>query len=169
MLNFRKLKQDFSSSILKQGKDLYDQKKVLSAKILSLDQNSIRISGQILGNYENAYESEFEIDRFESQAVHSNCDCPYQYDCQHLAALIFYLEEHINSILIAYSNEANIKESSFLDAGQKKELLQKINEAKNKEVKKKDAEYQKQVLQEYKEASHILATHHSFCRKKIIG
>ena len=114
MLNFRKLKQDFSSSILSQGKDLHDQKKVLSAKILRLDSDSIRFSGKILGNFDNSYESEIEIDRFESQTIHSNCDCTYRYDCQHLAALIFYLEENIDSILIEYSKEADIdKDESF--------------------------------------------------------
>ncbi len=37
MLNFRKLKQDFSSSIVKEGRELYDKQKVVSAKLLHLD------------------------------------------------------------------------------------------------------------------------------------
>ncbi|MCB1085200.1 MAG: hypothetical protein KDK60_03775, partial [Chlamydiia bacterium] len=86
MLNLRKLKQDFSSAILKEGKDLFETKKVLSAKILHLDATSIRISAQVLGQYKNTYESIFEIDRLESETIDSDCDCPYHYDCQHLAA-----------------------------------------------------------------------------------
>jgi hypothetical protein len=66
MLNFRKLKQDFSSSIVKEGKEFYEGKKVVSAKLLHLDNKSMRISGRVLGQYDNYYESEIEIDRLVS-------------------------------------------------------------------------------------------------------
>ncbi len=93
MLNFRKLRQDFASGIVKEGKELFDKQKVVAAKILHLDHRIVRISGRVQGQYENHYESEIEIDRLECETVDSDCDCPYNYDCQHLAALIFYLEE----------------------------------------------------------------------------
>src|SRR3972149_9850631 len=105
MFNFRKLKQDFSSSIVKEGRELFDEKKVLSAKILHLDQKTVRISGRILGQYENTYESELEIDRQECETIDSDCDCPHNYDCHHLAALLFFLEEHFDQILVTYSKE----------------------------------------------------------------
>ena len=89
MLNFRKLKQDFSSSIVKEGRELFDKQKVVSAKLLHLDSKTMRISGRILGQYDNYYESEIEIDRIECETIDSDCDCPYNYDCQHLAALFF--------------------------------------------------------------------------------
>ena len=113
MLNFRKLKQDFSPSILIEGKELYDQKKILTAKIIRLDSDTIRFSAKVLGNFNNNHESEIEIDRFESEMIHSNCDCTYRYDCQHIAALLFYLEDKIDSILIQYSKEAGINEDHF--------------------------------------------------------
>ena len=72
MLNFRKLKQDFSSMLLQEGKALHDQKKVLSAKIIRLDEDTIKFHAKVMGGYENTYESEIEIDRFESDTVHSN-------------------------------------------------------------------------------------------------
>ena len=50
MLNFRKLKQDFSSTIVKEGKDLYDKQKVVSAKLLHLDAKMMRISAKVLGS-----------------------------------------------------------------------------------------------------------------------
>ncbi|NGX32914.1 MAG: hypothetical protein K1060chlam4_00970, partial [Candidatus Anoxychlamydiales bacterium] len=78
MLNFRKLKQDFSSMLLQEGKALHDQKRVLSAKILRLDEDTIKFHAKVTGGYENTYESEIEIDRFESDTVHSNCDCRYR-------------------------------------------------------------------------------------------
>jgi SNF2 family DNA or RNA helicase len=157
MLNFRKLKQDFSPNILKDGKDLHDKKKVVGCKIIRLDNESIRIAGKILGNFKNTYESEFEIDRFESQAIHSNCDCTYRYDCQHLAALLFYLEEHIDLILVEYSKEADIDQDDSIDIEEKKEILETFKEAETKQVAKLDAQYQKQVLLEYVYSSTLLS------------
>ncbi|MCT6647182.1 SWIM zinc finger family protein, partial [Enterococcus faecalis] len=85
---FRKLKQDFPSNIVKEGKDLYDKQKVVSAKLLHLDTKIMRISAKVQGQYDNCYESEIEIDRLECETIDSDCDCPYNYDCQHLAALL---------------------------------------------------------------------------------
>ncbi len=157
MLNFRKLRQDFSPAILKEGKFLYDKSKILAAKIIKLDNETIRFSSKILSNYESTYESEIEIDRFESTAVHTNCDCPSRFDCQHLAALIFFLEEKIDSLLIEYSKEADIAENEDLGAHEKEELFEAIKQAENKEVVKQDARYQKQVLQEYVASADVLS------------
>lgn len=157
MLNFRKLKQDFSSNVLKEGRQLHDSKKVVSAKILRLDNDSIRLSAQILGKFENAYESEIEIDRFESQTIHSNCDCTYRYDCQHLAALLYFLEEKIESLIVQYSKEKDVSKDCSIDHDEKKELLETFKEAAVKEEEKNDALYQKQVLQEYILSSKILS------------
>ena len=158
MLNFRKLKQDFSSSILIEGKELHDQKKVLAAKIVRLDSDTIRFSAKILGNFNNTYESELEIDRFESETIHSNCDCTYRYDCQHIAALLYYLEDQIDSILVEYSKEANIDKDENFEADEKQQLLKTIKEAENKEEAKKDANYQKLVLEEYVHAAAALSS-----------
>ena len=154
MLNFRKLKQDFSSNLLKEGKDLHDQKKVLSAKILKLDEDTIRFQAKIMGGYENTYESEIEIDRFESETIHSNCDCRYRFDCQHLAALLFHLEQNIDSILVNYSKEENLDPKAKLDTA----LLATIKEAETKEEKRKDADLQKQIASEYTNSSQVLST-----------
>jgi SNF2 family DNA or RNA helicase len=157
MLNFRKLKQDFSSAILKEGRQLYDKNKIVSAKIIRLDNQTIRFSSRILSNFENTYESEIEVDRFESQAVHTNCDCPSRFDCQHLAALIFFLEDKIDSLLIEYSKESDISQNEQFNTQEKQILIEAIKEAETKEVVKQDARYQKQVLQEYIASSEILS------------
>ncbi|HSW71955.1 MAG TPA: DEAD/DEAH box helicase [Chlamydiales bacterium] len=156
MLNFRKLKADFSSNILKEGKQLHDQSKVVSAKILRLDPDVIRLHAKILGNFDNTYESEIEIDRFESQTVHSNCDCPYRYDCQHLAALMFFLEEKLDSLIVQYSKEADIADLS-INKEEKKDLMDRIKEAETKEAAKKDKHIQKELLEEYVHAAEILS------------
>lgn len=157
MLNFRKLRQDFSSSTLKEGKSIFDKNKILDAKILKLDNETIRFSSKVLSNYESTYESELEVDRFESTAIHTNCDCPSRYDCQHLAALTFFLEEKIDSLLIEYSKEADIEEDEALEEHEKEELIERVKEAEENEVVKKDVRYQKQVLQEYVSSSNVLS------------
>ena len=160
MLNFRKLKQDFSSSIVKEGRDLYDKQKVVSAKLLHLDAKTMRVSAKVLGQFDNCYESELEIDRQECETIDSDCDCPYNYDCQHLAAVLFYLEEHIDKILVAFSKENDFKQSgdkTGIDKEERKKLLEKIKEAESKEVQRQEEQYQKQLLQEYIISSQILA------------
>lgn len=161
MLNFRKLKQDFASSIVKEGRDLYDRQKVVSAKLLHLDAKTMRITAKVLGQFDNCYESEIEIDRADCQTIDSDCDCPYNYDCQHLAAVLFYLEEHIDKILVTYSKENDIKQmggKSAIDKEEKKKLLEKIKEAESKEVLRQEEQFQKQLLQEYVISSQLLAT-----------
>lgn len=157
MLNFRKLRQDFSSATLKEGRQLFDKQKIVSAKIIRFDNDVIRFSSRILGNFENTYESEIEVNRFESQAVHTNCDCPCRFDCQHLAALIFFLEEKIDALLVEYSKEADISKKEDLGFEEKKELIEAIKEAESKEEVKQDARYQKQLIQEYVSSSSVLS------------
>jgi SNF2 family DNA or RNA helicase len=154
MLNFRKLKQDFSSGIIKDGRQLFDESAVVSAKIIELSGDTVRISSRVLGNYENHYECEIEIDRIESDMVDSNCDCPYEYDCQHLAALLFHLEVHFDEILIAFSKEVDIDVD--IDADERSELLESIKIAETKAVAKRGEQYQKELLEEYVAASEVL-------------
>lgn len=160
MLNFRKLRQDFASGIVKEGKELFDKQKVVAAKILHLDHRIVRISGRVQGQYENHYESEIEIDRLECETVDSDCDCPYNYDCQHLAALIFYLEERLDEIMVTYSKENNLSDLAdkhdFNDE-QKQALINKFKEAESKQTQKQEELYKEEVLQEYVTSSEMLA------------
>lgn len=153
MLNFRKLRQDFSQGILKEGKELYDKGAVVSAKILHIDGKMIRISSRIRGAYDNIYESEIEIDRNESAACDSNCDCTYTYDCQHIAALLFYLENHLNEIVVAYSKEADLNEC---EGDVKEELQHAFEEAATKEDVRRDQKFQKEVISDYLGAAKVL-------------
>lgn len=157
MLNVRKLRQDFSSNILKEGKILYEEKKVVIAKILHLDAKTLRISGKVLGQFNNTYESQIEINRQECETVDSDCDCPYHYDCQHLAALLYHLEAHLDEILVSYSNENDLQEFSEAPNEGKQEILEAVKEAASKEEIRKEEQYQRQLLQEYVVASKILA------------
>ncbi|HRW58005.1 MAG TPA: DEAD/DEAH box helicase [Chlamydiales bacterium] len=166
MLNFRKIKQDFASSVLKEGRQLFDEKKVLKAKISRLDADTVHIHSKIQGNFENTYECEIEIDRLESEVLDSNCDCTYQYDCRHLAALIFHLERYYEDLLVEYSHEADIHEDDSIEEEEKELILETLNDAKTKHLEKKDAAYQKEVLSEYVQVSEFLATSPFFLPKE---
>ncbi|MFI5334127.1 MAG: SNF2-related protein [Chlamydiales bacterium] len=157
MLNFRKLKQDFASGIVKEGKELFEKKKVVSAKLMHLDGRTMRIVGRVSGQYENSYESEIEIDREDCELIDSDCDCPHNYDCHHLAALLFYLEAHLDRILVDYSKEADLSDEEHFDEKQKADLLEKIKVAETKEVQRQEEQFQKQMLQEYTTSAELLA------------
>lgn len=156
MLNFRKLKQEFSPGILKEGRALYEKDMVASAKIINLNANTLRINFRVLGTFNNTYQSEIEIDRRESLTLDSDCDCPYKYDCQHLAAVLFYLEEHIDEILVSYAKDTDIETSSAIDENEKATLRETFKEAVNKESARKSKKYQKELLEEYVSAAEIL-------------
>ncbi len=157
MLNFRKLRKDFSSSILRQGKELYDKKMVATAKILHIDGDIMRLSGRINGNFSNNYESEIEIDRLDSSAIDSNCDCPYSYDCQHIAALLFHLEEHLDHILISFSKENEIEGEENVDRQDMQEIIEVVKEAQSKQKAQNNLAYQKELLTEYVSAADLLS------------
>lgn len=156
MLNFRKLKQDYSPAILKEGRSLYEKKLVVSAKIVHLTANTVRLSCRVMGSFDNSYQCEVEIDRRESTTIDSDCDCPYKYDCQHLSSVLFYLEEHFNEILVAYSQEAEIDQSAEIDEEEKATLLETFKEAETRESLRKGKKHQKELLQEYIGAADVL-------------
>lgn len=155
MINFRKLKQDYSPNILKEGRHLYDKRMVISAKIIKINPESVRLNCRVMGSYDNTYQCEIEVDRKESTTLDSDCDCPYKYDCQHLAAVIFYLEEHFDSLLVSFSKETDIEKANP-DDSEKAHLLETIKEAESKEVARKGKKHQKELLQEYIGASQVL-------------
>ena len=156
MLNFRKLKQDYSSSILKDGKALYEKNMVSSAKIVTLDAQSVRLNCTVQGAFEKSYHCEIEIDRRESTTIDSDCDCPYKYDCQHLSAVLFYLEEHLSKIILDYSKESDFKET--VDESEKETLIETFKEAETQEYARKSKKLHKELLHEYVGASSILGT-----------
>lgn len=161
MLNFRKLRRDFTANVLNEGKELFEQKAVLNAKILSMNGESVCIGAQIRGPYDNMYECEIEVDRSESDTIDSNCDCSYNYDCHHIVALLFYLEQFFNEMLVTYSKEANL-ETEEINEDVKKELQETFSVAASKEEQRKDRECQKEILNEYIHAAAALSANPFF-------
>ncbi len=155
MLNFRKLRRDFSPNIVKEGKELFEKQKILSAKLLHLDAKTLCLTGQVLGQFDNSYESKVEINRHECELIDSDCDCPYNCDCQHLAALLFYLEHHLDHILVTFSKENDLQKMDNVQ--EREQLLEKIKEAEIKEVQRHEEQYQREFLDEYINAAKLLA------------
>lgn len=168
MLNFRKLKQEFSPSILKDGRTLYEKNAVISAKIMKLGAHTVRLQCRVSGNFENSYQCEIEINRKDSIAIDSDCDCPYKYDCQHLAAFLFYLEVHFDEILVAYSRETDLEEVKDVDEKEKATLRETFKEAETKEVVRRGRKNQKELLQEYIGASQVLGKSPFFLPSEIL-
>lgn len=157
MLNFRKLRRDFSSNILQEGKELFDQNAVTSAKIVSMDKNAISFTASIRGAYDNVYECEIEIDRNESDPIDSNCDCPYEYDCQHIVAFLFYLESHFNELVLSFSKETDLEKNEQIDEEVKKDLRETFQSVALREEVSRDLKYQKEILREYIHAARALS------------
>ena len=153
MLNFRKLKRDCSPAILKEGKELFDNGMVLSSKIVTLTADKIRLGCRVKGNFDNAYDCEIEIDRHESVAIDSDCDCAYKYDCQHLCAFVFYLEAHLDQLVVDYSKQTNLDEVSVKD---KAKLKKTFKEAATKEKAHQSKKCEKELIEEYIGASQTL-------------
>jgi len=156
MLNFRKLKQDFSQTILKEGRGLYEKQMILSAKIIKINPQGVRLSCSVMGSFDNTYHCEIEIDKRSSTTIDSDCDCPYKYDCQHIAAMFFYLEEHFDEILVEYSKENDVEKKADIDDSEKETLRETFKEAESKETLRRGKKYQKELLQEYVSSSQVL-------------
>lgn len=156
LLNFRKMKHDFSPQILRDGKTLLDKSAVVDAKIDQFVDKTIKICAQVAGNFGNNYSCEIEIDRHESEIVDSNCDCPHHSDCSHLACLVLHLEKHFEALVVRHFNGKNravIENGKDIKSDQLKKVL-KV--AEKKEQVRKEKEREKQDLQDYIDSSALL-------------
>ncbi len=66
LLNFRKMKHDFSASVLREGKELYEKGALKEAQIVQFGAKSLKVAAKVSGVWANAYESTIEIDKNET-------------------------------------------------------------------------------------------------------
>lgn len=168
IINFRKLKQDYAPSIVKEGRTLYDKGMVISSKIVHLNPSSVRLSCRVMGSFENTYQCEIEIDRKQSTTIDADCDCTYKYDCQHLSAVLFYLEEKFDEILVNYSKETDLEKAPGLDEKVKATLRETFKEAETKEAVRQGKKHQKELLQEYLGSARVLGQSPYFVPEEIL-
>lgn len=154
MLNFRKLRQDFSPHILKEGKTLFEKGGVQTAKILKLTGDSIRIIGKVTGQFNHTYTCEMEIDLADSTSIDSDCDCLSKFDCQHQAAIAYALEESLDELVVEFSKGDGIEQTEDIEEQEK--LKETIEKAEHHAVSRKGKKLQKELVEEYIKSSQIL-------------
>lgn len=163
MLNLRKLKQEMSPALLKEGKALYEKGAVSAVKIGEMTPTRLLINYKVSGSFQQPYESEVEIDSSESAILDSDCSCPAKYDCPHLAAVLFFLEQHLDALLLEFSSETDITNSKQIAEDEKKKLKETLAHAAQKEGLRRDKKQQKELLEEYLSAASMLGTSPFFC------
>ncbi|MEC7839705.1 MAG: SNF2-related protein [Chlamydiota bacterium] len=156
MLNFRRLKKDFSPAILKDGQTCFQNGSVESVKIINLTTGSLRLHCQVKGAFNNSYNCEIEIDRLESTTTDSDCNCPHDLDCLHLAAVIFYLEANLDALIVRFGKDNDLHEVGNVDNEELKTIEETIKTAESKEVARKGKEQKKELLDEYLSAADAL-------------
>jgi superfamily II DNA or RNA helicase len=150
IVNFRKLRQDFASNALREGKNLYTKGVVRDAKVIEFGPKVIKVQAQVMGAYSNAYTCELEIDRMMSQILDSSCDCTQPCDCQHLACLIFHLEEELEKMVVGYSQAKDVPVHKDVD--------RVVREIEKKVQAKALREQEKLVHEEYTTSSDLLGS-----------
>ena len=156
LLNFRKMKHDFSPQILRDGKTLFDKNAVVNARIDQFVDKTIKICAQVAGNFGNNYSCELEIDRLESEMLDSNCDCPHHSDCAHLACLIHHLEKHFEALVVQHFDGKNKSTIENANDSKSEQLKKVLKVAEKKEQVRKEKEREKQDIQDYVESAQLL-------------
>lgn len=165
MLNFRKLKQDYAPAILKEGKALSEKEMVASSKVANMSGQLVRLKGKVRGQYDNSYHCEIEVDMSSSSIVDSDCDCPHKYDCQHLAALLFHLEDNFNELVVSYSKEDGAI-GKEVEADEKEKLTKTFETAQVQCKQQKQKKYTKELLEEYAFAAKVLGQSPFFLKSR---
>lgn len=153
--NFRKLRQEFRSSLLKEGKKLYEKKGSCRARILSCTHSSFLIEAYVIGQFSDEHRCQVEIDLADSSIILSQCDCSHGVDCPHLACALFYIEECFHRMLLDFL-EGNAALSSS-EAKKQQITDSRLKEAKRVSEKKMQQESEKISVKEFVDAATLLA------------
>lgn len=166
MLNFRKLKQDYSPAVLKEGKAISEKEMVSSTQVTAMTAQKAHLKGEVQSQYESVYKCQLEVDLATSTLVDSECDCPNQYDCQHIAAVLFHLEDHFNELVVEYSKKVKPLEAKSIEKEEKKQLEKAIQTAEIQNRQQKEKKFTKELLHEYAFASKVLGQSPFFLHDK---
>lgn len=109
ILNFRKIRQEFSIALLEKGQSFVDTYTTSSVKLMSIQEDTIKISCKFNVN-KHFVSTSIEFDKNDSSILDSTCSCGASADCLHLTALSIYLEKNFKNI-ISEQIDATKKES----------------------------------------------------------
>ena len=152
VLNFRKMRNDFPPGVLREGKTLFDRGSCLGARVVSCTSKQIVVEAKVMGKFDDLHACTLEIERTTSQLAYATCDCTHNVDCLHLACLLFYLEEHLHSILLSFLGTVKKKTSS-----EKREEDPGLAEIERKVHAKVRREKEKLLLADYHKTGEWLA------------
>ena len=165
--NFRKLRQDFSSGTLKEGKRLYEKKENCTARIVSCTASSFLIEASVTGLFSDKHVCQLEIDRNHSSIILSHCDCSNQVDCLHIACALYYIEESFHRMLLQFL-EGESTEASTTTKKQKV-IDQGLKEAKKASEKKIQHEQEKITVKEFIDAATLLAQSSLLTKREVVA
>ena len=106
ILNFRKMRHDFSPAVTKEGRALFEKGGCIGARIASYTAEQFVIEAKVMGHFKDVHSCSIEVNRLASELTYSTCDCTQGVDCLHLACLLFFLEEHFDAMLLTYLGKA---------------------------------------------------------------
>ena len=115
ILNFRKMRHDFSPAVLKEGKTLFEKGGCIGARIVSYSAQQFVIEAKVMGYFQDTHTCSIEVNRQESELTYSTCDCTQGVDCLHLACLLFFLEEHFHAMLLTYLGKTQASSQAKAD------------------------------------------------------
>lgn len=154
MINFRKLLHDFASQALKEGKQLFESGHVGSIHLVALSGSQLKFRFSVEGGFQHEYKGEIEIDPHASEMIYGECDCSKHYDCEHVAAACYKLEDSYDQILSEFTGEC---QGATKTKKEKVKAVEKALKTAQKNAARQASEAMLQEsLQEYRHAASLL-------------
>lgn len=148
MLNFRKIKQEFSTHLLQKGQQAVDSSLLSNVKFDLISKEYIKASCNFNTDAVDI-QTNIEFKNDDSSISDSHCSCGSKSDCQHIVALSIYIEKNFNNLI---SDQVNNKDSKTT-SNTSQELLDDIKS------KIKQSSYNQNVnntINEYSKAYELL-------------
>ena len=153
VLNFRKMRHDFSPAVLKGGRALFQKGGRVQARIASYTEGQMLIEASVIGHYDDEHQCSLEIQRSESEVSFSSCDCNQGVDCHHIACLLFFLEEHFHTLLLKFLGKAR----TSTDAPQPTAATQHLEEMEQRLEAREKKKRERQLVCDYSKAGEWLS------------
>lgn len=152
MLNFRKIRQEFSNSLLQKGQETINQGLINKVKFNKIcdDITKVECLFRIEENSEKTINTKIEFDNLDSSIIDSYCSCGAVVDCKHIVGLALYIEKNFQNII---SEQVNNSKNS-LDQKHTKDVIKGVKNL----VKTTSHTSNFNIIQEYIKAFDLINT-----------
>jgi SNF2 family DNA or RNA helicase len=168
MLNYRKLKQEFSPQVIKEAQMLADKDAVQHVSILDFDKELIKVQASVQTGLQSPHTINVEIDRVHSEIIDSVCDNSSTFSSHQKAicesALVVYLEKNLDKIIAG--SDATKMLSGHVSEIKRVEMQQTLEQAKDAANEKLSQQVEQEVLFEYITGSRVLSSSSFFVEYK---